>query len=203
MTPTPPSSARASQRGRPAPKQSSSAAPMLIGVVALALGGVLFLFLKGGGKAAPAETPGAPSNSAQPAVQRASNAPAAAPSRDSFESMSGTARAGKQPKTPAPPIQEADLRTADGHYQQAKALWASAQEKRTAGKNAEFQEYVHKAFAEMEKINVALGRYTDWMEEADLGGWAITAEYDALQRRLSRYDALRNTVRKVKSAEKR
>lgn len=109
----------------------------------------------------------------------------------------GDGKAGKPPKTPAPEIDLADLATAQSEFEAAKLKWNESQHARTAGDHAAFKEHINAAAILMQKSRAAIEKYTDWLEEADLEGWALDASYVDLQRRLDPWDRMFQKIKKV------
>ena len=109
----------------------------------------------------------------------------------------GRAQEGTPPKVAPPSIAAEDLATADGHYQRAKEFWNDGQRLRNKGDSGWVDE-VQKAYEEMKASRAVLSEYTDWLERADLDGWAIPAEYDGLRRILGKHDPMFQKIKKVK-----
>lgn len=145
----------------------------------------------GGDPTPPAEQPKA----AQPAAKQ--EAPKPKPVVEA-----GSAKAGKPPKRPAPAIDERVYEKTDAWYDQARKLFEDGQKLRDKGDSNAFQKKMHEAWDIMEQIPPALDSYTTWEEEANMGNWAVPAEYDALRKRLARYDELRMKLKRSKTREK-
>jgi hypothetical protein len=162
-----------------------------VSVAALLVVVLIFALATGGGGSGTeaAESPRGDATGVEPSV------PASAPAAGL---TGGTPREGETPERSAPPIQEADLARAQQHYENAKQKWNEGQRARSSGDHETYVTATKEAFEEMEKQRDALRPYTDWYEEADLGDWAMPAEYGALQRRLDTYDRLYQRIKKVK-----
>lgn len=148
------------------------------------------------------------SKPAQPAApnQQAprTNTPAAQPSPSSTPSPSSSAQAkpGKTPAKPAPELTDAHMSVAEGHFQRAKQLWNDAQTARNASNTEEFKRAIQASWKECEAMTDSLRTQIEWLEEADLDGWAMPASYVALQRRFDEWDRVRSMVRKNKPADR-
>ncbi len=164
---------------------------LIVGGAAIVVVALVVLFSDlGGGTPAPVPTP-----RVEPKTEPARPQPR--------PEESGTAKSGKPPKRPAPPIPAEALAASDEWFAQAKEKWNKASGLRAGGgESAAYQKALHESWDLMEKISQKLSPYTTWYEEADFEGWAMPAEYSVLQRRLSLYDPLRANLKRTKSLDK-
>lgn len=194
---TRPRSGRSTGTRRPRRRASSSSqgnqAAIIGGVAGVALVVVLVFVLSRGGSDAAAATSTPPAAGGAPPAADARGTRAEDP-----DLSGGTERAGKTPDRPAPSIAAADMQRAEEHYRAAVEKWNDSQRSRNAGDQTAYAQALDDAFEELQKQREALRTYTDWFEEADLGDWAMPAEYDVLQQKLDVYDRLYQRVKKLK-----
>ena len=112
----------------------------------------------------------------------------------------GRARPGAEPDEPAPEIPDTAFARADELFDEAKALWATAQGHRQAGETAAYGASLTRAWGKLEQLRDVMSPYSDWLERASLEDWAIPADYDRLQQRFERWDPVRRKVQKLKPA---
>ena len=89
--------------------------------------------------------------------------------------------------------------TANEHYRKSVDLWNEGQKARKDGNSEVYTQSLKDAFAEMELSRDALRDQTDWLDEADLEGWAIPGDYEGLRRRLGVWDKHYQKVKKLKT----
>lgn len=175
----------AGRRAARSPSSGSNSMPMILGGVGvLVLVVVLVVMNSGGGKSAAAET--APTPAAAPAGSTAKSAPVV---------PTGTAKAGKTPGRPAPALTGAMLQQTAQLLEEAKVLCNDGIKARTAGDNQAARD---KQSAAKDRIDAAKRLITDplgWQEEADMGGWAMPAEYAALEKLYGQLSSLEKRVR--------
>lgn len=114
-------------------------------------------------------------------------------------SISGSGKPGKTPDEPAPALTAQILAQADGLYEAAKIKWNDGQRLRKKGETKAYAEALQEAWTAIESMNKGLEPYTDWYELADLGGWAMPAEYVALAKRFDKYSKLEAKIQKLKT----
>jgi hypothetical protein len=108
---------------------------------------------------------------------------------------SGIAKAGKTPARPAPALTAAILQQTAQLLEEAKVLCNDGIKARTAGDNQAARD---KQSAAKDKIDAAKQLITvplGWQEEADMGGWAMPAEYSALEKLYGQLSSLEKRVR--------
>lgn len=142
--------------------------------------------------------PAAPNQQAPRTNTQPTQPPASVPS----PSSSAQAKPGKTPAKPAPELTDAQMAAAEAHFQRAKQLWNDAQTARNASNTEEFKRAIQASWKECEAMTDSLRTQIEWLEEADLDGWAMPASYVALQRRFDEWDRVRSMVRKNKPADR-
>ncbi|MBX3462573.1 MAG: hypothetical protein KF830_05350 [Planctomycetes bacterium] len=160
---------------------------VLVGIGAVVVVVVLVLWNSGGGSAADG-TPTTPAAANAPATPSAAKPLATAPT--------GTAKAGKTPERPAPPLTADTLNQAARMLEEAKTLCNDGVQARTAGDNRLARERQSLAKDKIDAIKQLIAAPLTWQEEADLGGWAMPAEYGALEKLYGQISTLENRVRK-------
>ncbi len=167
-----------------------------VGVGAVVILGAVFYFASGGTKSgAPAQTPSAaqaPAAQTPPAAQPVASTPAA----------SGAGRAGKPATQPAPEPSAATMAECEKLYERAKQLWNQSQTARTAGNTDEFRRLIHESWDVCETLSAKVRPQMDWLEHADLEGWAVPGSIVAFERRLLEWQELRTKVKKVKPIDR-
>ncbi len=118
--------------------------------------------------------------------------------RDVETAVPGVGRTGRPPDRPAPAIEAAAFLELDERFDDVVGHWNEAQDARVAGRTADYSQALSAAWDALEGIYARIAAQTEWLEEADLEGWAMPPEYLALQKRLDRWDPLRSRVRKFK-----
>lgn len=162
-----------------------------VGVVVVVI--VAFFALRGG--APPAKSAANPA-AAKPADAKPTLVESAPPpSARGFGE--GEAKAGKPPRTPAPEIDLAQIAKADTAVELAKVKKNEAETARRAGDHSAFKAHLDAAMTAMQQCRSAVEPYTDWLEEADLEGWAMPASYVSLQARLGAWDKLFQQIKKI------
>ena len=183
---------RTSSQGRRGGRSqpSSSPLPIVIGIAGAALIGVLLIAnLGGSGGGADDGDAATPPAGSPPAAQQPQ-----APSAPKIQI--GSAKAGKTPARPAPPLPEATLQRGAELLAEAKALSNEGVKARAAGDNQRAREQQSLAKDKIDEILKMLEAPALWQEEADMNDWAQPAEYVALQRLYGEISTLRNRVRK-------
>ena len=185
---------RRSGRGRTGSDSSSGNPLLLFGGLAAAglVVGLVFLIGGGSGGAGKGGTDASPAKPASASPQ-SGTPPSSSPS-------GGAPKAGKTPDRPAPTIDPASLALAQQHYDTAKDKVNEGERARQSGDSGTYTAALQVAFQELESQRDALRPFTDWLEEADMGDWALPAEYTALQRKLGEYDKLFQRVKKLKQS---
>jgi hypothetical protein len=89
-------------------------------------------------------------------------------------------KAGKTPTKPAPALTADTLAKVDGLLKEAKALNNDGVAARTAGKNDDARKKQSEASDKLEAVKTLTEKQWEWLQEAELGDWALTAEYTAL-----------------------
>lgn len=165
---------------------------MMIGGIAAGVAVLAALFFAFGGTGGNNKKTTDPSNT--PANKSSEPSKAAAPKLDG-----GKAKAGKTPDRPAPAIDADKMAKAEKLFEEATAEWNEAQKQRKAGRpKTEWKPNLDRAWDKLEEQRALLEDYSDWYEEADLGDWAIPAEYEALTKRQHVWGKVRQSIHKVK-----
>lgn len=170
---------------RSAPK--SNPMPLILGGLGLLVVVIVLVVMSqsgGNGGTTPAADKPAAANGKQPHVPAASSVP------------TGTAKAGKTPTTPPPPLTQDTLQKAVSLLDEAKALNSDGVRLRTAGDNMGARSKQSEAKVKIDAIKGLLAAPLRWQEEADLEGWAMPAEYTALGKFYGEVSSLENKVRK-------
>ncbi len=175
---------------------------LLVGIGAVAVVAVMFFVFSGGGAKDAGQTPAENPATKTPAAKTPDvKAPPELVGDDSPRSFAtfgkGAGKPGKVPITPAPEIDVNDVVKADAALRAAKLKWNDAQRARTAGDHVAFKEHLDAATIAMRQSRAAIETYTDWLEEADLSGWALPASYVDLQKELGPQDQLFQKIKKV------
>lgn len=163
---------------------------MVVGGLALLVVVVVVVMMNSGGGASNAADSGSsakPANTA-PAAPAVAPKPAAAPT--------GTAKAGKTPERPAPALTADTLARASQLLEEAKALCNEGIQLRSNGDNQGARTKQTSAKDKIDVIKQMIDAPLRWQEEADLGGWAMPAEYDALAKLYGQLSTVENRVRK-------
>ena len=107
----------------------------------------------------------------------------AAPSRSAPQATQlkmGTATSGKTPDRPAPTLTNEMLQKANAMIDEVKALNNEGTRLRNAGDNRAARAKQSEAKRKIDEVKALLEAPSAWQEEADLGGWAMPAEYVTL-----------------------
>lgn len=164
---------------------------MLFGGIGVAVVVILIVVMGGGGgdkdKANAGTTPGAGTPAASAAA-----APKPAPAPPVAE----TAKAGKPPKKPAPPLSAETLQKARELLAAATALSNEGTKARTAGNNEEARKKQSEASDKVEALKALTKVNWDWQELAEMEEWALPAEYVALGNLYTSVGKLENQIRK-------
>ncbi|MBL8737085.1 MAG: hypothetical protein JNL12_11700 [Planctomycetes bacterium] len=169
---------------RSAPK--SNPLPLILGGLALLVVVVVLVVMSqsgGKGGTTPAANKPAAANGKQPHVPAATSVP------------TGTAKAGKTPTTPPPPLAQETLQKAASLLDEAKTLFNDGVRLRTAGDNAGARSKQSIAKDKIDEVKSLLAAPLRWQEEADLEGWAMPAEYTALGKFYGEVSSLEKKVR--------
>jgi hypothetical protein len=181
---------RTGRSGRSTPAPSSNATAMLFGGIAVVVVIVLFVVMSRGGDKEPA-------NGANAAPKAA--APAAAPSTTPAPQPSGArtfaAKAGKPPARTAPALPQSLLDQSWKLYDEAKALSNEGVHARNTGDADAAAKKQSAAAVKLEEIKKATAVPWGWQEEAEMGDWALPAEYVALGRLYDDVTKLEKQVR--------
>lgn len=140
------------------------------------LGGAILLVLivglvmmnRGGGDSGK-ETPA----NAAPADAGKASTPAAAPTPVAL----GSAKSGKTPAKPAPALTTETLSKVTQLYEQMKTHYNDGSNARTKGDNAAARDHQAKAVDVLDQIDKLIEAPLLWQEEAEMEGWAQSAEY--------------------------
>ncbi len=167
--------------------------PFLLGGAGVAVVVVLlFAMSRGGsGDADKTASPGAAAKTNSPAA-----APASAPATPPAAAPASAPRAGKTPTKPAPLLTAETLQQAQALLQQAKGLCNEGITARAAGKNEEARGKQSAAKDKIEAIEQMTAKQWDWLSEAELEGWALSAEYATMAKLYDDLLNLKNKVRK-------
>jgi hypothetical protein len=162
--------------------------PLLIGAAVVVVVVLVLVFQSGGsGKANAGES-----------QQSNSAAPVASPAVPKAEPVQlGSAKAGKVPTTPAPPLTQQTLQELSDLLQQVKTLRNEAVTARTGSSDTQL------ARAKMGAAKTLLDQWKQkveapllWQESAQMEDWAQPAEYTALERLYATFQRYDNEVRK-------
>jgi hypothetical protein len=164
---------------------------MLFGGVAVVVVVILLVVMNRGGDGAangePAKaTPGAAERPGTPPAN-----PTPAPAAGTF-----AAKAGKTPGRPAPPLAQTLLDQCFALLAQGKALSNEGVKLRLAGDNEQARAKQSAASDKVEEIKRLTTTNWAWQEEAELGDWALPAEYVRLGSLYTEIGKLENQVRK-------
>ncbi len=175
-------------RTRSTPSGSSSSAQTLLLVLGAVAVVVLLLLMSGGSK-----QPGAAGDSSS-----RNTSPAAAPSAPapSVSLPAGSAKAGKTPSRPAPPLGQDTLARLAQLEAQATELFNESVNLRNGGDAMKAREAAGRAKDILDQWNSLVEANLLWQEEAQLGDWAQPAEYIQLEKLFGAYQTLNNKVRK-------
>ncbi len=143
--------------------------PMLIGGAVLLVVIVLLVMMNrpGGGENSDKDTP---AKAAAPDAGKAST-PAPTPVQ------LGSAKGGKAPVRPAPVLTAETLGKVTQLFNEMKAHYNDGSNARTAGDNAAAREHQAKAVDVLDQIDKLIEAPLLWQEEAEMEGWAQSAEY--------------------------
>ncbi|MCA8953461.1 MAG: hypothetical protein KDE27_28370 [Planctomycetes bacterium] len=158
---------------------------IMIGAAAVAIVVVIFLIMPGGGDDS-GKTSGGDS---KPAVADKSTPLQAQPA------SAGTAKTGKTPARPAPPLSQETLTKLDELLAAAKVHYNAGVTARNAGNNAEARAEQAKAKEQLDQWEQLVEAQLRWQEEAEMEEWAQPAEYDLLTRRYPQFSKLQKSVR--------
>jgi hypothetical protein len=179
-------SSRPASRLASRPAGGRSQLPFVVGGAVVLVVVLVFVLNRGGSQPANAGT--SPEQSSAPPA-------AAAPARAPIQL--GSAKAGKAPAVPAPPLTTATLQELETLLERIKTLRNEAVTARTGDADIE------KARAKMGEAKVLLDQWVgkveaalQWQERAEMEDWAQPAEYVALEKIYSTYSRYANEVRK-------
>lgn len=163
--------------------------PLMVGIGVVVAGAIGYFALSGGSK--PAATPQKPATPAAAPAQ-----PQAATPAPSTLQMS-SAKQGKSPTTPPPPLTQATLQELSALLDKIKALRNEAVTARTGSSDtatarAKMVE-AHKLLQQWEQMVSAPLR---WQEMAQMEEWSQPAEYMTLEKLFATFGRLNNEVRK-------
>lgn len=188
------SPSRSGRSSRSASPSSSNATAMLFGGIAVAVVAVLLVVMSRGGDDAATGTGGTTSGAAPGSRSPAPPAnltPAPQPGATSF-----AAKAGKPPGRPAPPLDAATLDQCRKLLAEAKAISDEGVKLRMAGDNEQARARQSVASDKIEEVKRLTATAWLWQEEAELGEWALPAEYVNLAQLYDRLGPLENQVRR-------
>lgn len=142
--------------------------PMIVGGAVLLVVIVLLVIMNrsGSGEATDKD---APAKASSPDAGKSTPAPAPV--------QLGSAKSGKTPAKPAPALTTATLGKVDELYAQMKAYYNEGSKARQAGDNATAREHQAKAVDVLDQIDNLIEAPLLWQEEAEMKGWAQSAEY--------------------------
>lgn len=173
---------RSGRSGR-SPAPTSNPAPIVFGGIGVAVVVVLLLVMSGGDK------DGASSSAPAPAAPATAASSPAAPAVES-------AKAGKPPARPAPPLSAETLQRARDLLAAAKTLSNEGVTARTAGNNEVARSKQSAASDQIEALKALTKTQWAWQEEAEMDDWALPPEYVALGKLYSEVSRIENQIRK-------
>jgi len=183
-------------RGRSAARSSTrsgsgggSQQGMIIGGIAVVVVIVLVLVMRSGGGGAAAAT-----NGDKAAAKESPKAETPAPPSGAPVELAG-AKAGKPAGRPAPPLPAETLQQLNDLFAKAKALYAEGVKARTAGDNTGARQKQSEATKLLEQWRALIEKQLNWQEEAQMGDWAMPAEYMTLEKLYLPYQDLLKRVR--------
>lgn len=161
---------------------------MIIGGIAVVVVIALVLLMRGGGGST--------------AADNADKATAKEPTKAATPASSGgapvalaSAKAGKPPGRPAPPLPAATLQQLNDLIAKAKELYGEGVKARTAGDNTGARQKQSEATRLLEQWRTLIKPQLDWQEEAQMDDWAMPAEYVTLEKMYVPYQDLVKRVR--------
>lgn len=177
-----------SRRPTRAASASSNQMPMILGGVGVLVVVVVVAMMNSGGSKAAETAPAtpAPASATPPASQ-----PASAPAPVQLAS----AKAGKPPSRPAPPLTQAMLDQVRSLTAAAGVLFNEGVKARTDGNNTLARDKQAQAKDTLDKVQVLLKDQLLWQEEAQMEEWAQPAEYITLERE---YGATMTLTKKIR-----
>jgi hypothetical protein len=152
-----------------------------IGLVVVVL--IVVMMNQGGSAAAKTDSPPSPADAKQPA------APTPTPVQ-----LAG-AKAGKTPARPAPVLTQQTLDEVRALTKAASAFYNEGVQARAAGDNSLARDKQAQAKETLDRLDGMLEAQLLWQEEAQMGGWAMPAEYITLERE---YGAAMNLTKKIR-----
>jgi hypothetical protein len=162
--------------------------PVILGVGVVAAAAIGFFALSGSGESAPPATPAPASQPAAPAAQSSPAAPTV---------QMSSAKQGKTPTTPPPPLTQATLQELSNLLEQVKALRNEAVTARTgSADNAKARAKMAEAHKLLQQWQQMISAQLKWQETAQWEDWAQPAEYATLEKLFSTFSRLDNEVRK-------
>lgn len=174
-----------SRRPARASSSGSQSMPLILGGVGLLVVVVVLVMMNsGGGGEKPAE-----------AAPKPAAAPAAEQPKVSGAVPSGTARSGKTPARAAPALTPQMLQQTADLLAEAKTLCNDGITARTAGDNQGARDKQSAAKDKIDAVKQLIAAPLGWQEEADLEGWAMPAEYSALEKLYGQLSSLEKRVR--------
>jgi len=159
--------------------------PMILGGVGLLVVVVVLVMMNSGG---------GDQNTAETAPKPAATQPASTP-KTTVAVPTGSARAGKTPTRPAPALTAQMLQQSAELLAEAKALCNDGITARTAGDNQGARDKQSQAKDKIDAAKQLMTVPLGWQEEADLEGWAMPAEYGALEKLYGQLSSLEKRVR--------
>lgn len=192
-------SSRSSSRSSASANKGSNAGLMIgLGVTVVVIVGLVVFMNSGGGTKVNAPNSSTGSSAAaqpnNPPAQQAPSSPASTPF--------GSAQAGKPPSRSAPTLERNHLDAAEAEYRKAVQLWNESQAARKAGNTEQFGKLVNQSWRHCEQVLELVRPQLEWLDEADLEGWAMPAGYDELQRRRAKWLETRTYVKRAKPMER-
>lgn len=160
--------------------------PLVLGGLGVIVVIVLLVFWSKGGGSGAGDDAGAAQAAGKPAPVEAASAPALKPA---------SAKAGKPPETPAPPLTMATLEQVRALLQEAKGLRNEGVTLRNAGQNVESRAKHSQAKVKIDALTELIQPALDWQESAEIGGWAQPAEYTTLANLWTEIASVQKAVR--------
>lgn len=157
---------------------------MILGGIAVVVVIVIVVMMNKGGGAKASEAPN------QPAAAKPATAPAVAPV------PLASAKVGKAPGRPAPPLTQETLGKLSELHAKAKVLYNEGSALRTAGDNSKARTKQGEAKNLLDQWLKLVEKPLAWQEEAQMGDWQQPAEYMTLEKLFQPYQTLTNQVRK-------
>lgn len=131
----------------------------------------------------------------QPEASQQSPSPQTPAPRSQTPLTVGSSRVGKAPGRPAPTLTVEMLKRANALVDEAKTLNNEGTKLRNAGENRAARAKQSEAKRKIDAAILAIEAPSAWQEEADLEGWAMPAEYVALEKLFARIAKLQKRIR--------